>query len=358
MSKSIYGIQQIGIGISNLEESWKWYRENLGFDIRIFDDIGSADLMKRYTGDKIHSRRAVLALNMQGGGGLEIWQFISKKPVSASFEIMAGDLGIFCAKIKTKNIKKAFDAFKKSQINILSGIEINPIGEKHFFIKDPNGNIFEVIENIYFFQNTSSKVGGICGAIIGVSDIEQSINFYKNILGYTNILYRGESNYKDFNGLPGGKANFKRVILEKGEASTGPFSAMFIPGRLELIETKDRDPNKIFKDRTWGDIGFIHLCFDVTNMDEIKNILKDNCSDFTIDSNIENGKNEQSFKMGDAGGRFTYIEDPDGTLIEFVESHKIPVFKKFNLYINLKKRKTSKPLPAFIIKMFAFNRIK
>jgi len=32
--------------------------------------------------------------------------------------------------------------------------------------------------------------------------------------------------------------------------------------------------------------------------------------------------------MGEASGHFAYVEDPDGTLIEFVETHKIPIIKK------------------------------
>ena len=42
--------------------------------------------------------------------------------------------------------------------------------------------------------------------------------------------------------------------------------------------------------------------------------------------------------MGEASGRFTYIEDPDGTLIEFVETHKVPVVARIGLYIDMNKR--------------------
>ncbi|MEZ4895109.1 MAG: hypothetical protein R2778_19105 [Saprospiraceae bacterium] len=45
---------------------------------------------------------------------------------------------------------------------------------------------------------------------------------------------------------------------------------------------------------------------------------------FTIDSS-------GSFDMGEAAGYFSYIEDPDGTLIEFVETHKIPILKKVSM---------------------------
>lgn len=31
--------------------------------------------------------------------------------------------------------------------------------------------------------------------------------------------------------------------------------------------------------------------------------------------------------MGNAAGHFSYNEDPDGTLIEYVETHKVPIVK-------------------------------
>jgi hypothetical protein len=66
----------------------------------------------------------------------------------------------------------------------------------------------------------------------------------------------------------------------------------------------------------------------------------------------------QSFNMGQAAGHFTYCEDPDGTLIEMVETHKVPVAKKIGLYLHLKKRKPGKPLPRWIIKLLALGEVK
>jgi hypothetical protein len=54
--------------------------------------------------------------------------------------------------------------------------------------------------------------------------------------------------------------------------------------------------------------------------------------------------------MGEAAGIFAYVEDPDGALIEFVETHKIPLIKKLGLSLNLRKRNPAKPLPDFILK--------
>jgi hypothetical protein len=72
---------------------------------------------------------------------------------------------------------------------------------------------------------------------------------------------------------------------------------------------------------------------------------------FTVDSS-------NSFDMGKAAGHFTYCEDPDGTLIEFVETHKVPIFEKLGLYLNLRKRNPSKPLPRWMVKMLSLNRVR
>ncbi|MFY8198735.1 MAG: VOC family protein, partial [Bacteroidia bacterium] len=67
------GIQQAGIGVADLDVSWKWYRRVFQMRVPVFDDAGTAELMTRYTNGIPERRRAVLALNMAGGGGFEIW---------------------------------------------------------------------------------------------------------------------------------------------------------------------------------------------------------------------------------------------------------------------------------------------
>ena len=70
---------------------------------------------------------------------------------------------------------------------------------------------------------------------------------------------------------------------------------------------------------------------------------------FTIDGG-------SGFEMGEAAGHFTYIEDPDKTLIEFVETKKIPILKKFGWYLDLRKRAPEKALPNWMLKFLSFNR--
>ncbi|MEX0608685.1 MAG: VOC family protein [Balneolaceae bacterium] len=352
MQKVIAGIQQMGIGIPDVHKATDWYRRHFGMDIKVFEDAATAELMLPYTGGKPHDRTAILTLNMKGGGGFEIWQYTSRKPVAASFDLMMGDLGINCAKIKSIDVPLTFEQMKTAGLEVLTPLEKNPAGDYNFFVKDLYGNIFNVVKGLDFFKKKTPKTtGGICGAIIGSTDIDKARSLYSDILGYDEVVYDSTSTFTDFAGLPGGGDEFRRVLLRHSKPRKGGFSKMFGPTEIELIEVKERSPRKLFENRYWGDLGFIHLCFDVQGMDALKEECESKEFPFTVDS-------ANSFDMGEAAGRFTYIEDPDGTLIEFVETHKVPIMKKIGWYIDMTKRDPRKNLPNWMISALRFSRMK
>ncbi len=354
MEKVISGIQQIGIGNPNVVEATEWYRKYFGMDIKVFDDEATANLMLPYTGGKPHDRRAVLTLSMRGGGGFEIWQYTSRTPVAPDFEIKLGDLGINAAKIKSIDVKETYEQFNMAGLNVLTSLSENPAGDPHFFVEDLNGNIFEVVKGLDFFKKKEPKTtGGVSGALIGSTDIEKSRTLYSDILGYDEVVYDESGNFDDLIGLPGGEVKYRRVLLRHSTVREGAFAKLFGPTEIELIQVLDkrRNPKNIFENRYWGDLGFIHLCFDVQGMDALKEECEAAGFPFTVDS-------ADSFDMGEAAGRFTYIEDPDGTWIEFVETHKVPIAKKFGLFIDMKKRDPKKSLPTWMLRTFAVNRMK
>jgi len=351
MDKMICGIQQIGIGVSNVYDAWKWYRQAFGVNVRIFEDNGTAELMLPYTGGKPQNRHAVLAINMQGGGGFEIWQYTTRKPVAIDFEIQLGDLGIFAAKIKTNDVKEAHNHLQTVDCKSISAICTSPSGAKHFWISDIYGNNFQIVENNSLFTKTKSATGGVCGCIIGVSDIDKSKILWQKILGYDNIVYDKKGKFEDLTTIKGEKNEYRRMLLTHSQERKGAFSKMFGTTEIELVQVLDRKPRKMFENRFWGDLGFIHLCFDVVNADKLKNDCESMGYPFTVDTG-------SSFDMGAAAGRFSYIEDNDGTLIEFVETFKVPVMKKLGIFFDLRKRNPEKPLPDFLIKLLGINKVK
>ena len=207
------------------------------------------------------------------------------------------------------------------------------------------------LEDSLMYSNMGQPTSGICGALIGVSDINEARRVYSDIFGYDQVVYDVEGAAEDFFCLPGGGERIHRVLLTHSQPRQGGFSKLFGTSSIELVQCLDRSPQKIFKNRLWGDIGFIHLCFDIKNMAELERLCNSKGFPFTVDSNVKG-----RFDMGDAAGHFTNIEDPDGNLIEFVETYYIPVLEKFNIGINLKKRDPEKALPNFIMGGLRFLR--
>ena len=351
----ISGIQQAGVGVRNVHEAWKWYRQFFGADVRVFEDSAEANLMLPHTGGKPRQRHAALAVNLQGGGGFEIWQYTCRTPQPADFEIQAGDLGIFSIKIKCKNLEETH-AFYKQNGQKVTAIGKCGDGSSAFYIYDPDGNIFQMVESNNWFKNEKKQTGLVYGAVVGVSNIEKALVVYSDILGYDQVVYDQTGQFNDLKELAGGTSTFRRVLLTHSQPRKGPFSKMFGNSYIELLEVKDRSPRTIYENRLWGDLGFIHLCFDISNMANLREYVASKGHAFTVDS--ERGLDGKIFDMGEASGSFSYIADPDGTLIEFVETHKVPIAKKFGLYLNLSKRDPEKPLPNFIVKALGLNRVK
>jgi catechol 2,3-dioxygenase-like lactoylglutathione lyase family enzyme len=348
--KIISGIQQIGVGVKNVHEAWGWYKHYFGMDVRIFEEAAPAELMLPYTGGMPRSRHAALAINLSGGGGFEIWQYTERIPQAPEFELQIGDLGIFAAKIKSKNVKATYEWFLREGIQIEGGLHGKP-GEEFFFLRDPYNNLFQIVPSRNWFKKENKLTGASYGAIIGVTNIERSMEFYGSILAYDEVFSDRTDVFEDLAAIPGGTKKMRRVLLQHSKPRIGAFSALFGSSQMELIQVLDRTPKQIFQNRFWGDLGFIHLCFDIRGMELLREECKAKGCPFTVDTG-------DTFDMGEAAGAFAYTEDPDGALIEFVETHRIPILKKLGIYLNLMKRKPEKSLPRWMLNALSLSKAK
>jgi catechol 2,3-dioxygenase-like lactoylglutathione lyase family enzyme len=352
----IGGIQQIGIGVTNLKEAWTWYISRFGMDCSIFEEEAEAKLMLPFTVGIPRRRHAVLAINLQSGGGFEIWQHKGKEPEKIKEEIRLGDLGIVACKMKVKSLSSAYSFYQKNGTTILGTPKACPEGKLTFFVRDPFGNIFQMVEDDYWFMNENKESGGSYGAVLGVSDIEKARVVYSDILGYDKVVYDITGVFPDLQNLPSGNNTFRRVLLRSSKPLAGPFSRIFGRSEMELICSTTNPGRKIYDGRIWGDPGFIHICFDIRGMSKLREHCSKKGFPFRVDS--EQSHKGNSFDMGEAAGHFAYIEDPDGILVEFVETHKMPILKKIGWYLNLKNRDPYKPLPDWILKTLRFSRVK
>lgn len=352
--KLIYGIQQVGIGVENIEDTFKWYAEVLGANVSLFDDSNTSTHMMRYMGGKPHKKRAILALNLHGGGGYEFWQYMDRKPEKPHQEFKIGDLGINMIFVKSRNVGQTYTRLKEKGENILeNGIRLDLDLERCLHLKDPAGNILKIKECNTLFADEGGRIaiGGICGCTIGVRNIDESLPLYTDILGYNKVLYDVSKDFFDLHELPGGQERFRRVLLGHEPNRQGGFGKFLGASQIELIQKLESKPKKIYANRFWGDIGFMHLSFDIQKMDA----LIDECSKkgypFTVLSPM-------TYRMGNNDARWGYIEDNDGTIIGFIETHKIPLIKKLGLNIDMTKRDPKKPIPKWMIKALILKRFQ
>ena len=59
MEYIISGIQQIGVGVTDADQAWNWYRQQFGTDVPVFTERAEAKLMLPYTGGQARSRYAI-----------------------------------------------------------------------------------------------------------------------------------------------------------------------------------------------------------------------------------------------------------------------------------------------------------
>ena len=340
--KLVYGIQQVGIGVIDAQEAMHWYAKTLGAMIKVFDDNSEATEMAPYMGGMPHQKRAIMTLNPAGGGGFELWQYLDREPQNGS-SFTPGDLGINHIKVKTRDASASSTKLRKNSVKVLSEIRTDPEGFRYFYIQDLYGNQIQITEFPSWYSTHQDTFGGVCGCAIGVSNMERSLPFYAELLGYKHVSY---DQTVEENGI-----KLRKVKLKSSVHSNGRFGAFLGDSWIELIQRLDQTPQAIFSDRHWGDLGFIHLCFDVYNMDQWIRECDINGYPFRVIS-------KDSFLMGDTNSRWGYIEDPDGTLIEMVETQRIPILKFFNWYNNLLEKDPHKPLPRWLTSALSLKKIK
>ena len=108
--------------------------------------------------------------------------------------------------------------------------------------------------------------------------------------------------FDDLGFMKGGDGTFRRVLLACSEERKGALAPVYGASTIELVQSLEREPRKIYEGRYWGDPGFIQICFDIRNMEGMRARAKALGHDFVCDGGTD-------FKMAEADGHFTYVEN-------------------------------------------------
>ncbi len=347
---SVTGIQQVGLGTPDLEDSWAWLRRSFGMDVPVFREAAEAPLMTRYTSGRVEARDAALVVSMQGGGGFEVWQYTSRAPAAPADPLDLTRPGIFGPVMRSPDVEALRSRLISAGVSVLGPLETDPLGRPRLWVRDPRGNHFSVRQSPDVFVNQSRNASGIGGAVMVSSDADSLLRLL-SVLGWDQIRLESSGTFPDLAALPAGDREFRRVIVGSDSAPSGPFAELIGPAEFEVLQPTSGVGEPAFAGRQWGDQGFIHLCFDIQGMGPLLQALADAGFPATVDSGV-------TFDMGEAGGRFSYVEDSDGTLIEFVETHRIPVLKALGWYLDLRNRDPGKALPRWMVRAMGLGRRK
>ena len=136
---------------------------------------------------------------------------------------------------------------------------------------------------------------------ITVSDLERSIEFYRDVLGLELVMTEESERSGDDRSKALGvdKAKVKLAILRAGDA------------RVELIEYVTARGRPY--DRNNNDVGAMHIAFQVKDIDAVYQRMVDLGVRFTSPpATIPAGPME--------GWRWTYFFDPDGVSLEIIQT--------------------------------------
>jgi catechol 2,3-dioxygenase-like lactoylglutathione lyase family enzyme len=311
----INGMQHIGIGVRNREESYKFYNNALLLSVPISKHEGHCTgvlpLIKTN-----ETRNVIIAMNPYGGAAVEVFQYTSRTPSPVPKHVDFTYNGYLFYGLAVKNIQKQLDKVKKNNGNIITGTtDFTPMkdrGWKTAVFTDPFGITGILVDK------GESKNKGIDYVAVGVSNLEQSLTFYNTFLGYDVEIYKYEGECPEWDGILGKGRKIKRVLLERSKKPQGPYKHFLKGGMIELIEVEGNSGKRNFEGRQWGDIGFMELCFDVS---DIRGTVKD-----LTEKGVTIAVPPYTQKMGKkTEATFAYIKDPDGSLLEFAELNRLPV---------------------------------
>ncbi|MEN9700477.1 MAG: hypothetical protein RLZZ301_1675 [Bacteroidota bacterium] len=328
-----------------MDESLSFYRKYFGMDIPFFDAVQDAPLMKVFTRHQVIEKRASMVMNLRGGSAMEIIRARSFEPRRQDGVFQLGDIGINALVMRSAAIAKSAHRMDNASVYL------DPQSKKRMYVQDPDQLWLCVQEDSQQFLQGIHEAGGVLGVLIGVRSMEHALHFYQQVLGFRKVLLNQTGVFEDWKDMPGGSERYHRIILSTEQAATGGFGEVIGFSQIELIQAQDRTASKIFKGRIWGDIGFVHLGFDVLGMKALEQKCLEAGFPFLCDS-------QSALAMGNSKVHCAYIADPDGTLIELIEVKRIPIIEKWGIYLKINPKNAHKPRSKYLLWLLRFSRIK
>ena len=313
----INAMQHVGQGVRDVDTTFKFYKTHFGFKVKLNDLTVASKEMERVIGS-VETMRMMMAINAKGGGIIELIEHKSRPITPFPKEGGYGNYGIVEVGYGVRNIEQVVSDFKAKGVQFLTPVcelELNNGRRwRYAYLKDPDGLPLQLTEDLQpgSPRPTKAEVYGAVHVGIGVSDIGRSKEFYKSVLGFDRVLYDFEGTIKEMEPVAGFSLRVKLAILERSQPPVGSMAKVLPRGVIKLFECLDRKGKHIYDGRCWGDPGCMEVCLDVSDlMATVAEMKQKGIKIYLPPVEIDMGSGSK--------GLAAYIQDPDGTTVEFVE---------------------------------------
>lgn len=309
----VKSVGPIGTTVKDMNTSVKFYTEVLGFK-KVSDEEFTGSTYEKLEGIfGLHTRVVRMQL---GEEQIELTDYLTSGGRSITEDARTNDLSFQHIAIVVSDMNKAYAQLKKFNVEFVSTAPqtlpktIPPAeGVKAFYFHDPDNHNLELI---YFPEGkgqtkwhakTDKIFLGIDHTAIGISNTENSLQFYQTLLG---IERKGESfnfgiEQEHLNNVEGASLHITGLRSAAG------------PG-IEFLQYLKPGVGKPYPlDTKANDLWYWQTTLYVSNINELYNKLKNSGYNFVsgelVDLQRENGNNFKAFIVKDPDGHAMLIEE-------------------------------------------------
>jgi len=313
---AINALQHIGIGVQDTDRTLAFYRQ-LGFAVKLNDGTGPISTMQPLLGDVL-DMRVTMVLNLGGGGVVETVEHRSTPIRPHPAPVRWGDLGYFAAGLRVRNLPAVYENLQAKGLAFETPVLTweTSAGQtwRHAFLKDPDDLLLHLLE-LPGDRDGKPLVYGVHHVFLGVRDIKRVRAFLADVVGFDRVLHEFAGHLPALDGLSDGPVEMRMLVLERSGGCTSPFHLLY-GGMLFLVQVTSREPRIIYEGRRWGDIGLIEFAMDVDDLGDVfQAALARGASAVIPPTFMDMGSGSR--------GRFCYVGDPEGNLVEMVEVQQV-----------------------------------
>jgi catechol 2,3-dioxygenase-like lactoylglutathione lyase family enzyme len=304
---STLGLDHIGVGVTDMEASQRFYAD-LGFTEVAFDYSGPLPGLEHVAGRDVRQARVVMLRSANatplGSAAVKLVQVqdVPVPPLPAG--IAWGERGVceVCVHVRDQPALHRWLVEERGAPALMDPVEteLPPLKAGLSYVADPDGGKVELIEWSPMLHGWPGESGpqGVNHVAVGVSDMERSCSFYRQ-LGFTGNLFDLDDYYEPmhpwFAGPP--PRQHLRMLM-------GPHG-----GWIEPVQHEPPSPDMRGE---WGHVGAMDFGLGVRDLDVAMRRMSD--------AGVEFLSPPQTIAVDDGSWRYAYFREPDGNYASLCEA--------------------------------------